>query len=61
MIISAIDYINVYELFHRYETSGLNFISTQKEVRKGPNNITDVWTKFIEGMMFFYLLETRTK
>jgi len=41
----------------RYETSGLNFMSTQTEVRKGPNNITDVWTKFIEGRAFLILLQ----
>lgn len=36
----------------RYETEGLNFLPTQKEIRKGPNNITDVWKKFVEGMTF---------
>lgn len=34
----------------RYETHELNFLAARKEIRKGPNNITDVWTKFIEGM-----------
>lgn len=33
----------------RYETSELGFLATRKEYRKGPNNVTDVWTKFIEG------------
>lgn len=33
----------------RYETDGLGFLATRNEYRKGPNNITDVWTEFIEG------------
>jgi hypothetical protein len=39
----------------RYETDGLDFISTRNEYRKGPNNITDVWTKFIEGTIWEHL------
>jgi hypothetical protein len=37
----------------RYETEGLNFFESQKEYQKGPNNISDLWTKYNIGVYLF--------
>jgi hypothetical protein len=49
---------NISDISTRYETDGLGFLATRKEYRKGPNNITDVWTEFIEGMILFPSMNT---
>jgi hypothetical protein len=40
---------SISDLPTRYESDALGFLATRNEYRKGPNNITDVWTEFIEG------------
>jgi hypothetical protein len=49
---------NISDISTRYESDALGFLATQNEYRKGPNNITDVWTEFIEGGIPFSSMNT---